>query len=473
MKAIVRLLTILSSTAVLGQAADAKIDFEKDIKPIFEQNCITCHNPNSKKSDFDMTTKASVMSTAEDLALVASKPEESGIFILMNLPEDDDDVMPPSKQGGPLANVTVEKVRQWIAEGADWPDDVGPLNARGASEDGRPPSPDTLRLVEQIRAKIIETSKVTDESAMEAYSNIVERTKAEYHMLPVKGGEFVMGSPDKEADRDSDEGPRVKAKVDPFWMGKFEVTWNEYGPFMITAVDRYKDGAKKAPADTDTIVDAVSMPTPPYTEMSFGMGQEGFPAISMTQHAANKYCQWLSAQTGHFYRLPTEAEWEYACRAGTKTAYSFGDDVKQLKDYAWFYDNSKGKYQKVGQLKPNPWGFFDMHGNVMEWTCDQYSKEWYATLDENLAVNPHKPIETLYPTTARGGSWDDDPDVLRSAARTGSSQNWKKRDPQLPKSIWYHTDAQWLGFRLVRPLNVPSAEEMYHYWTSGVAGDDD
>ena len=478
-QSVTRVLSVLSTAAVLsvtaqeeGTQKSEKVDFEKDIKPIFEENCITCHNPNSKKSEFDMTTLEAVHATAEEPALTPKDPEDSGIFILINLPEDDEDLMPPTKNGGPLEKAQIAKVRQWILEGAHWPD-VGPLKARGASEEGRPPSPDTLELVHKIRAKIIESSKVNTEDAMSAYSNKVERSNATYHMVPIKGGEFVVGSPDKEADRRRDEGPRVKVKVDPFWMGKYEVTWDEYGPFMITAVDRYKDGAKKAPGPNDTIVDAVSMPTPPYTEMSFGMGQDGFPAISMTQHAANKYCQWLSAQTGHFYRLPTEAEWEYACRAGTKTAYSFGDNPKDLKDYGWFFDNSDGKYQKVGELKPNPWGLHDMHGNVMEWTCDQYDPKWYETLDENLAINPHNPIKELYPTTVRGGSWDDDPDMLRSAVRVGSSQNWKRRDPQLPKSIWYHTDAQWLGFRIVRPLKVPSAEEMYHYWTSGVAGLDD
>jgi formylglycine-generating enzyme required for sulfatase activity len=185
----------------------------------------------------------------------------------------------------------------------------------------------------------------------------------------------------------------------------------------------------------------------------------------MTEHAANKYCQWLSAQTGHFYRLPTEAEWEYACRAGTTTAYSFGDDAAELGEYAWYYDNSDEKYQQVGKKKPNPWGLHDMHGNVMEWTADQFVPDYFQRL-RGKAANPFVRPQTLYPRTVRGGGWDDDAEQLRSAFRRGSDASWKQQDPQLPKSVWYFTDAQWLGFRIVRPKNVPSVEEMYFYWNS-------
>jgi formylglycine-generating enzyme required for sulfatase activity len=202
--------------------------------------------------------------------------------------------------------------------------------------------------------------------------------------------------------------------------------------------------------------------------MSFGMGIEGFPAISMTQHAANKYAEWLSQKTGQFYRLPTEAEWEYACRAGTTTAYSFGDDVKQLVNYAYYAANSGGKYQKVGSKLPNPWGLYDMHGNVMEWTLDQYSTDFYA---HSPAANPWNQAAKPYPHAVRGGSWQDAAEMLTCSARVASDPSWKEQDPQLPKSIWYETDAQGLGFRLVRPQKLPTAEEMYKYWNSGVEKD--
>jgi formylglycine-generating enzyme required for sulfatase activity len=303
--------------------------------------------------------------------------------------------------------------------------------------------------------------------AMKPFTNVIPGTKVTYAMVPIPGGEFTIGSPDTEPSRNADEGPRRKVKIAPFWMGTLEVRWDEYEIFM------YPDDEKKLrevnPSDPEIskVSDAVTRPSKPYMEMSFGMGKDGYPAISMTQHAANKYCQWLSAKTGQFYRLPTEAEWEYACRAGTTTAYSFGDDAEALKDYAWFEDNSDFKYQKVGKKKPNPWGLFDMHGNVAEWCLDQHSPS-YEFLKEGVTENPWNKATKPYPHVARGGSWDEAAAKLRSAVRRGSDPTWKMRDPQLPKSIWWLTDAQFVGFRLVRPLTVPSVEEMKKYWNSGV-----
>jgi formylglycine-generating enzyme required for sulfatase activity len=199
--------------------------------------------------------------------------------------------------------------------------------------------------------------------------------------------------------------------------------------------------------------------------MTFNMGKLGYPAICMTQHSARVFCQWLTMKTGRYYRLPTEAEWEYACRAGTTTAFSFGDDPAQLGDYAWYLDNSSEKYQKVGQKKPNPWGLHDMHGNVSEWCLDQYSKDFFdkskqqGTVKDPLAI----PL-TEYPRAVRGGSWDDGPRKCRSAARIASTLDWKQQDPQLPQSIWYFTDALFLGFRVVRPLTEPADEEKTAKW---------
>jgi formylglycine-generating enzyme required for sulfatase activity len=275
------------------------------------------------------------------------------------------------------------------------------------------------------------------------YRTTIPNTTVAYDMVPIPAGEFTMGATAKP-----DEQPPHKVRLDAFWMQAREVTWDEYRLFMFAA--QANEGDHK-----DETVDAVSRPTRPYVEMSFGMGINGFPAISMTQHAANKYAEWLSAKTGEFYRLPTEAEWEYACRAGSAAPSNLGD-------YAWYAANSGGKYQQVATKKPNAWGLYDMLGNVMEWTLDQYAP--YKSGD---AVNPWVKANGPYPNAVRGGSWNDPAAQVTCSARVASDASWKQQDPQLPKSIWYMTDAQWLGFRLVRPAKIPTAEEMYRYWNSG------
>jgi formylglycine-generating enzyme required for sulfatase activity len=328
-----------------------------------------------------------------------------------------------------------------------------------------------LMVVPDIAKNIAATSKEVPEADMNTYTNTIPGTQVTYVMVPIRGGEFTMGSPDSESDRNADEGPQHKVKVGPFWMGRCEVTWNEYELFM------YPDDEKKLrqnyPSDpnVDKISDGCTRPSKPYVEMSFGMGKDGFPAIAMSQHGANKYCQWLSAKTGQFFRLPTEAEWEYACRAGTATAYSFGNDAAQLPEYAWFANNADMKYQKVATKKPNPWGLFDMHGNVTEWCIDQYEENYDKVIKGDLTVEPWNKATQPYPHVARGGSWNDDAPKLRSSARVSSTPDWKAQDPQLPKSYWYLTDAQFIGFRLVRPLKVPTTQEMEKYWISGVEKD--
>jgi formylglycine-generating enzyme required for sulfatase activity len=300
------------------------------------------------------------------------------------------------------------------------------------------------------------------------YTQDIPGTTVKFEMVPIPGGVYTMGSPDDEQGRQKDEGPQHAVRIEPFWMGKCEVTWDEYEIWTFSLDIQRRKLNNIIPSDHDKLADTLIRPTKPYTDMTFGMGKEGFPAICMTQWAAKNYCQWLSAKTGHYYRLPTEAEWEYACRAGTTSAYSFGDDPADLDEYAWYYDNSDDGYHPVGQKKPNPWGLHDIHGNVAEWCLDAYEADFYEKFPgEPPTLNPFNPPRGPYSHVVRGGSWDDDPERLRSAARRGSEKSWKVQDPQIPQSIWYFTDALFVGFRVVRPVNDPSAEVKAAYYAAG------
>jgi formylglycine-generating enzyme required for sulfatase activity len=307
-----------------------------------------------------------------------------------------------------------------------------------------------------VRARIEAEGKKAGAKPAAAYKVTIPNTTVTYGMAPIPAGEFTMGS--SAAGAKPDEQPLHKVRLDAFWMQTHEVTWDSYLMFMFA--DQAKESVKP-----DALVDALSRPTAPHLEMSFGRGNSGFPAISMTQHAANKYAQWLSAKTGEFYRLPTEAEWEYACRAGGPPAL----DPAALADHAWYLTNSPappftaGTYHKVATKKPNAWGLHDILGNVMEWTLDQY-----APYTDAAAANPWVKSTAAYPHAVRGGSWNDEAARVTCTARVASHPSWKRQDPQLPKSIWYMTDAQWLGFRLVRPATLPTAEEMYRAWNNGV-----
>jgi len=445
-----------------------RVNFVKDVQPILEFNCVACHREGHDKGNLRLDTRELAFKGGDNGAgIVAFRPKASPVYTTTTLSANDDALMPPKAKGGPMAIEKIETLALWIEQGAVWPD--GLVLAPKKAEDG--PAGDELAAVTAIHKKIMANLSAKSEAEMKAYSNAIPGTTVLYGMVPIPGGEFVMGSPDTEKDRKPDEGPQHKVILSPFWMGKCEVTWNEYEMFMYTDQEKVMTTITNSPY-LDAVSDAVSRPTKPYVEMSFGMGKGEYPAISMTQHAANKYCQWLSAKTGHYYRLPTEAEWEYACRAGTATAYFFGADPAPMKEYAWFAKNSDFKYQKVGRKKANPWGLHDIYGNVVEWCLDAYEPKAYEKFLPGPVKEPWVKATQPYPHVARGGHWDDDElGMLRSATRRGSSKDWKVQDPQLPKSIWYHTDAQWLGFRIVRPLNVPSPEELLKVWNSGVEKD--
>jgi len=301
------------------------------------------------------------------------------------------------------------------------------------------------------RPALLDTEPKIEPLTHKSYTEAIPGTEAKFDMIAVPGGTFLMGSPASEKDRGADEGPQHAVILKPFWMGKCEVTWNEYDPYRKeTGVDN--------PMQNDEILkktpDAITGPTPPYVDETYGHPRDMHPAICMTQHAAMMYCAWLSKKTGKAYRLPTEAEWEFACRAGSKSAYCFGDDPAKLVEYAWFTDNSGDHTHKVGSKKANAFGLHDMHGNVMEWCLDHYKKDTYASFPlDRAALQPViLPTDLRFSHVARGGAWSDEAKDCRSATRRGSNKSWIESDPQRPQSIWWLTNWDFVGFRVVRAV---------------------
>jgi len=294
--------------------------------------------------------------------------------------------------------------------------------------------------------------------AHKGYTELIKGTEkdakdleARFDLMAIPGGAFLMGSAGNEPGRSEDEGPQHPVKIRPFWMAKCEVTWDEFDIYR-------KEKAVDSPEDNETRLrenaDAVTGPTPPYVDETYGHGREKHPALCMTHHCAMEYCRWLSQKTGKVYRLPTEAEWEWAARAGTTTRYFFGNDPAKLGDYAWYAKNSEDLTHEVGTKKPNPWGLHDMYGNVTEWCLDQYYKDYYANFPKNkLTPCPVLlPSADRFPHVVRGGSWADDAKRCRSAARRGSDKRWIRHDPQRPQSVWWLTKSDFVGFRVVRAV---------------------
>ncbi|MDT0553571.1 formylglycine-generating enzyme family protein [Urechidicola vernalis] len=275
-------------------------------------------------------------------------------------------------------------------------------------------------------------------------------------MIAVNGGPFNMGTNDEN--RKSNEKPKHKITVDDFWIGKYEITWEQYDAFVFGSFESKE--FKNNNLLSEFGIDGVSGATTPYVEMSFGMGKEDHPAINMTHYAALMYCKWLTAKTGIFYRLPTEAEWEYVCKIGKTDASN-----NTIDTIAWYNENTNDKYERVGKKTPNNLGIYDMLGNVSEWVFDQYDPEFYKKSPSTNPINT--PIE-LYPRVVRGGSWKDTKDKICCTYRGASKSKWKRRDPQIPKSEWWHTNAEFVGFRVVRPKKQPTAEEIKKYWLNAI-----
>lgn len=288
------------------------------------------------------------------------------------------------------------------------------------------------------------------EAQQGAYEQEIPGTTIKFKIIPVKAGSFVMTDfqPGKKG-----KGAQKPVAVSAFSMGAHEVTFDEYDAF-------FKDEGYSRNQTTD----AVTRPSPPYIDLTLGMGKEGgYPANSMSHYGALMYCRWLYKKTGEFFRLPTEAEWEYACRAGSNELYPFGKDASQLSKYAWYKDNSDDKYHKTGLKEPNAWGFYDMLGNVSEWTLDQYDENYFAM----LGATPKDPFikpTARHPRTLKGGNYQDDATDLQSSSRLKSNLDWNRRDPQIPRSRWWNADAPFIGFRIIKPAKKLSAEEVEQFF---------
>jgi formylglycine-generating enzyme required for sulfatase activity len=237
------------------------------------------------------------------------------------------------------------------------------------------------------------------------YDEVIAGSTVKIAMVPIPGGEFKNAKGDV-------------TPIKPLYMSKCEIPWDAYDIFCFQLDMSEKDKAAG--------VDAKSRPSRPYGDQTHGFGHNGYPAIHITRRAAEGFCDWLNKKTGKKYRIPTEAEWEYACRAGSSTIIT----PPELDKFAWYWDNSDDKAHPVGQKEPNGWGLHDMLGNVAE----------YVTVPTDPP--DAKPV-------ACGGSYDDKPEDVTPTARKRQNPDWNSTDPQNPKSKWWLSDGPFVGFRIV------------------------
>jgi len=246
---------------------------------------------------------------------------------------------------------------------------------------------------------------------VEPFVQGIPGTTVEIAMTPIPAGTLEVADPDNP-------DATITVEIAPFYMSTTEITWDVYDVFVF-ALDQ-PDPTR--PDDADVI----SRPSKPYLPPDRGFGHAGYAALSMTHHAAEQFCVWLSAKTGRTYRLATEDEWEYACRAGSTGLYSFGDDAQSLSAHAWFEDNAQWTTHPVGKLEANTFGLFDMHGNAAEWIDGRDGTPLVA-----------------------GGSFLDPADQVTAASRQRQTRAWQASEPQIPRSKWWLSDATHVGFRIV------------------------
>jgi sulfatase modifying factor 1 len=292
-------------------------------------------------------------------------------------------------------------------------------------------------------------------------------TTVSFKMVAVPGGGFKMGTPDDEPYRRGDEGPVIDVAVDSFWMGEIEVSWNEYLAFFNATGSQ----GRKESVEVENETDAISGATPPWGAPDQGWGKGTRPAISMSHHGAVTYCRWLSKVTGKKYRLPTEAEWEYAARGGKSTPYFFngspkdyesegfwhkllGADTTTINSYVIYQENTPNKTQEPSKVKANPFGLKNMLGNVAEFCLDFYDPAVYSKYPKTTVKNPRGPRDGME-HVVRGGAYNNSAKDLRAGRRDFTrTKDWLVTDPQIPKSIWWYSDCKNVGFRVICEYNA-------------------
>ena len=250
-------------------------------------------------------------------------------------------------------------------------------------------------------ALIMAESIISAQAKITTFEQKIPNSLVKFHMAKLPPGSIVIG------------GKTYTLKE--FAIGTTEVTWDLYDIYAFRLDQSAEDQAKG--------VDAKSRPSRPYGAPDRGFGHAGYAALGMTDHAAAEFCKWLSKKTGRKYRLPTEAEWEYAARAGAQ------NPPTPLADYAWFWDNADDMTHPVGTKKPNAWGLFDMLGNTAEWALDMKGK----------------PVVC-------GGSFMSKAAGTAFGARQYYDPKWQEADAHVPKSKWWLSDGPMIGMRVVCDL---------------------
>ena len=311
------------------------------------------------------------------------------------------------------------------------------------------------------KEKFTEAANVTSH---EDFTETIPETTISINMKAIPGGSFKIGSPEKEQFRDADEGPQKTVNLSPYFMAEVEITWDTYLAFYsATAAEGRSTDTEGTRTEAD--VDAISGPTPPYGQPDQNWGLGSRPAITMSYLSAQTFCKWLTQVTGKTYRLPTEAEWEYAARGGSETPFFFegnpkdfskkgfigklfGKSGEEINNYVAFADNSQARSVEPENIEANPYGLKNMLGNVSEYCLDWYAEDAYTQLQDG-ATDPRGPASGEE-HVIRGGSYKSEIGEVRSAARDYTkSKAWMKTDPQMPKSIWWLSDCTFISFRVV------------------------